>query len=593
MNIQDSMLKKIILCTKKYHPIDDNAVKKIEGSYKLLFDCAEHSEISKEGDSCEEDSYYIINHSLAVAWYIASWRFDYPVVIAALLHELAVKKIIQLDTLSSTIEETAYAVLKEYTEMHVRISSIDQEHLIDDEDVNNNFINSLYPESFYIMIADHVDTMSRSLKNCNKKNLEFAQKTREILIPQVKAIHAYKMVDILEELCFQIENQLVYEKISIIIRKIDRLNEFYRQQFIKSLTRIFDKNSNITPENLKKFQPHIKLFCTNKRSVASIYRFITHNNPTLHSHPTLQYDLEKLNNFYRTAYYDLVLVLSDDIAKANCTTVDVFMQYFETMLQSEGAFLYGCFFTSNKDSYYFLLSDPMKNMYRFFVQSESDYLHYLYGDIISHDKLDLNYVPPKSEAEIKVFRKDGSAEMVEKGTTVLDYAFKIHEDLGLHFGHAILNKNGRPIPAHTVISNGDTVEIKKSETITADLNWFRYLRTDLAINYLIKYFKTQYKRTKSTIKVLIRDGDIIQIQEGATILDLAFMLRKEMGLYFDYAIVNDSKQHFSVDYVLRDGDTIVIQQAPTVQADYHWFKHVKTVNAIDQLVSYFDAVNTN
>src|SRR5699024_9715197 len=176
---------------------------------------------------------------------------------------------------------------------------------------------------------------------------------------------------------------------------------------------------------------------------------------------TLDYDLKKLKNFSRTAFYDLTLVLDDVIeSEKKYSLIDVFMQYFEAMLRSEGVFIYGCYQTTQKEALYFLISDPMKNIYRFFVKTESQYLHYLYGDIIAREKFNLNYLTRRNESRIKVFRKDGTAEMVKKGTTVLDFAFMIHEDLGLHFGSAILNQNERLLPAHTILNNGDTVEIK-------------------------------------------------------------------------------------------------------------------------------------
>ena len=65
------------------------------------------------------------------------------------------------------------------------------------------------------------------------------------------------------------------------------------------------------------------------------------------------------------------------------------------------------------------------------------------------------------------------------------------------------------------------------------------------------------------------------------------MVHKDIGLHFDYALVNNSNRHFSVDHVLNDGDTVVIQESPIVQADYYWFRHVKTTRAINQLIDYF------
>ena len=53
-------------------------------------------------------------------------------------------------------------------------------------DYENYELCSRYPKAFYIEIAAHMDVLLRNINNQNEKILTFAQKTREILIPQVK-----------------------------------------------------------------------------------------------------------------------------------------------------------------------------------------------------------------------------------------------------------------------------------------------------------------------------------------------------------------------------------------------------------------------
>ena len=84
--------------------------------------------------------------------------------------------------------------------------------------------------------------------------VETPQKTRVILIPQVKYMHAYKMADSREELCFRIENKATYDTASYIIREVDELNEFSRQKCITKLKQIFDKNRKFTTTELQEYQ---------------------------------------------------------------------------------------------------------------------------------------------------------------------------------------------------------------------------------------------------------------------------------------------------------------------------------------------------
>ncbi len=489
-------LQRIVEELEHYHTLTASELDQIRSTYCFLEKCS----------ACMADE-HLVNYSMEVARFIASWRFNYTVVIAAMVYRLAVDHSSMLNETTIHFEDSVWNVLNGCTDIHQQIALAVPDYSTGSQmDIGVQLIIP-YPESFYVLVAERVVVLSNRLLYEGGDMLTLAKQTREIMIPQVKRIHAYKIVDILEELCFQIESKTIYLQIQSSITQTEELCSSYRKQFITKLRHIFDPKSHILPAELKRFQPHIKLFQDDKRSLVSIYRFITRTDTSLTSESSLQNDMEKIKNICRTAYYDLTLVVDDTIKwQGECTIVDLFMEYFNRMLRPDGVYLYGFYPTTGKESYYFLLSDPMKNMYRFFLKNESEYLHYLYGDIFNQDKLHISYDNSKSKNKIKVFRRDGSPDFVEQGTTVLDFAFMVHEDLGLHFGYAKLNNNDKAMPPYTVINNGDTVEIIKSDKLTADLNWFRYVKTDLAINYLIKYYKAQYLHTGSIIKEDKKDG---------------------------------------------------------------------------------------
>lgn len=77
------------------------------------------------------------------------------------------------------------------------------------------------------------------------------------------------------------------------------------------------------------------------------------------------------------------------------------------------------------------------------------------------------------------------------------------------------------------------------------------------------------------------------MEEGSTVLDYAFFVHSEMGLHFDYAIVNDSKKHVGVEYRLKNNDKVVIIMSNIITANYNWFRHLKTHKALDHLIHYY------
>ena len=138
----------------------------------------------------------------------------------------------------------------------------------------------------------------------------------------------------------------------------------------------------------------------------------------------------------------------------------------------------------------------MDNMYRLFVRTETEYQRYLYGNIIDADSslviTDINEIEPRDtyNEKIKVFRRDGSSMLIDKGATVLDFAFYIHSDLGIHFDYAMVDESKTQLPAYTRLNEGDTITIAADEKNVPDITWFKYVKTSRAVHYLVRYFQT-------------------------------------------------------------------------------------------------------
>ena len=96
--------------------------------------------------------------------------------------------------------------------------------------------------------------------------------------------------------------------------------------------------------------------------------------------------------------------------------------------------------------------------------------------------------------EIFVFTPKGDKMTLPKGSTVLDFAYSIHSDLGNHCVGANINKNLAPL--QTELKMGDQVEVITSEFQEPQEKWFDYLATSGAKSKLkagIKDFRKVYK----------------------------------------------------------------------------------------------------
>ena len=135
----------------------------------------------------------------------------------------------------------------------------------------------------------------------------------------------------------------------------------------------------------------------------------------------------------------------------------------------------------------------MENLYRLFIRSFDSYTHYLLGNIVDSDNnlffKNVNEISPVDtyKPQIKVFKRNGAACYIDAGATVLDFAFLIHSELGLHFDYAIVNHETTKRGMHYVLSEGDEVEVFASEDISAKIPWFKHAKTSKAVKKLIDY----------------------------------------------------------------------------------------------------------
>jgi GTP pyrophosphokinase len=98
-----------------------------------------------------------------------------------------------------------------------------------------------------------------------------------------------------------------------------------------------------------------------------------------------------------------------------------------------------------------------------------------------------------TSAEIYVFTPKGEQRTIEKGATVLDFAYLIHTEVG---NRAIAAKvNQRLVALNHVLKTGDQVEIITASEEHPKREWLQYLKTRKARTLVVEYFKNERKQT--------------------------------------------------------------------------------------------------
>jgi GTP pyrophosphokinase len=93
-------------------------------------------------------------------------------------------------------------------------------------------------------------------------------------------------------------------------------------------------------------------------------------------------------------------------------------------------------------------------------------------EYLQHVKLDL------FQDQIFVMTPKGDAIRLLQGSTALDFAFRIHQDIGKH---AVLAKvNGSPVKLSASLQNGDIVEIITDKKQKPHRDWLNMVKTGSA-----------------------------------------------------------------------------------------------------------------
>ncbi|MBW4552569.1 MAG: bifunctional (p)ppGpp synthetase/guanosine-3',5'-bis(diphosphate) 3'-pyrophosphohydrolase [Aphanocapsa sp. GSE-SYN-MK-11-07L] len=111
------------------------------------------------------------------------------------------------------------------------------------------------------------------------------------------------------------------------------------------------------------------------------------------------------------------------------------------------------------------------------------------------------------DSEVYVFTPQGDVMSLTQGATTIDFAYRIHTEVGNHCAGARVN--ARMVPLSTPLKNGDIVEILTQKNAHPSLDWLDFATTPSARNRIRQWYKRSH-----------RDQNILRGRE---------LLEKELG----------------------------------------------------------------
>ena len=111
------------------------------------------------------------------------------------------------------------------------------------------------------------------------------------------------------------------------------------------------------------------------------------------------------------------------------------------------------------------------------------------------------------DEEVFVITPKGDVVGLRKGSTAIDFAYRIHSEIGNHCNGIRINEKLSPLS--TSLKNGDFIEILTNNNATPSLDWLNFVVTPTAKNRIRQWYKKSHR--DETIK---RGKDLLEKEIG-------------------------------------------------------------------------------
>jgi GTP pyrophosphokinase len=126
------------------------------------------------------------------------------------------------------------------------------------------------------------------------------------------------------------------------------------------------------------------------------------------------------------------------------------------------------------------------------LQDPQEFLHSIKEDLFSE--------------EVYVFTPKGDLLNFPKGSTVIDFAYRIHSEIGHHCSGARVN--GQLVPFKYLLRSGDTLEIITTHQQTPSRDWLKLVKTPRAKAKIRNWIKSQQRERSVALGREILEGDL-------------------------------------------------------------------------------------
>ena len=401
-----------------------------------------------------------ISHPLNVAYILSEMHADIDTICAALLHDT-------LEDTDITKEEIASEFNKDVANLVDGVTKISKLNFSTKNDQNmantRKIITGLTTDARIILIklADRLHNMRTLQFKSEFKQKENSMETMDIFVPLAYYIGAYRIKSELEDLSLQYLYPDKYKQIEEIKLKIEADSEECLKEMLQTISDILN-NKNI-PNEIK----------SRTKNIYGIYKRMQEGNKVseIHDLLSLKIMVDDIANCYQTLgfVHDKYHPINDKFKDYICNPKTNMYQSLHTtvfgpddrLVQTQirtfdmdkvASFGLSAYWDIKKGNARDVMQEELKNKYQFFNSLVE--INRMFSDnqeFVNEVKREL------LSDKIYVYTTKGKQIELPKGSTAIDFAYKIHTDIGNTMTSAIVND--RVVKPDYELHNKDRVKI--------------------------------------------------------------------------------------------------------------------------------------
>lgn len=417
-------------------------------------------------------------------------------VICSLLHDVVEDTDITLEDIESIFGDRIALIIDGLTKIRATLKT----HVEKAENFRKMLLTlSEDARVILIKLADRLHNMRTMDSMPRDKQLKISAETKFLLAPLAHRLGLYKIKTELEDLCLKYEQPVIYNEIKQRLAETEQKREFYIKQFCipiifklenekfdyqitgrpKSYASIFNK---IKTKNVK-FEDIYDLFAIRivlngisqeheKEACWKIYSLIT---------DVYQPNPDRLRDWISTPKTNGYEALHTTVMGPEGRWVEVQIRTNRMDEIAELGYAAHWKYKGIKDTEN-QLDQWMKRLRHTLEDPSTDALTFL-------DEFKLNLF----NTEIFAFTPKGELKRLPLGSTILDFAYEIHSQIGNHAVGAKVNRY-KTVPLDYKIQSGDQIQIITSEKQHPQNHWIGMVCTAKAKNNLKNILRIETKK---------------------------------------------------------------------------------------------------